>query len=115
MTYIVNDKCIKCKYQDCIVVCPVDCFYVGENMVVIHPNECIDCGVCEPECPIKAIVPDTRLKPDEVHWVEFNRKWSEEWPNIVHKGVVPDDASDWDDVPDKMKYFSEEPGDPGDD
>ena len=50
-----------------------------------------------------------------MHWVDFNKKWSEEWPNIVHKGVVPDDASDWDNVPDKMKYFSEKPGDPGDD
>ena len=59
MTYIVNDNCIKCKYQDCVEVCPVDCFYVGENMLVIHPDECIDCGVCEPECPVEAILPDT--------------------------------------------------------
>ena len=59
MTYIVNDKCIKCKYMDCVEVCPVDCFYEGENMLVIHPDECIDCGVCEPECPVEAIKPDT--------------------------------------------------------
>ena len=59
MTYIVNDECIKCKYMDCVEVCPVDCFYEGENMLVIHPDECIDCGVCEPECPVDAIKPDT--------------------------------------------------------
>ena len=59
MTYIVTDNCIKCKYMDCVEVCPVDCFYEGENMLVIHPDECIDCGVCEPECPAEAIKPDT--------------------------------------------------------
>ena len=59
MTYIVNESCIKCKLMDCVEVCPVDCFYEGENMLVIHPDECIDCGVCEPECPVDAIKPDT--------------------------------------------------------
>ena len=59
MTYVVTDNCIKCKYMDCVEVCPVDCFYEGENMLVIHPDECIDCGVCEPECPANAIFPDT--------------------------------------------------------
>ena len=59
MTYIVNESCIRCKYMDCVEVCPVDCFYEGENMLVIHPDECIDCGVCEPECPVDAIKPDT--------------------------------------------------------
>ena len=59
MTYVVTENCIKCKYMDCVEVCPVDCFYDGENMLVIHPDECIDCGVCEPECPVEAIVPDS--------------------------------------------------------
>src|SRR5581483_5848764 len=59
MTYVVNENCIKCKYMDCVEVCPVDCFYEGANMLVIHPDECIDCGVCEPECPAEAIKPDT--------------------------------------------------------
>ena len=59
MTYVVVENCIKCKYMDCVEVCPVDCFYEGENMLVIHPDECIDCGVCEPECPAEAIKPDT--------------------------------------------------------
>ena len=80
MTYIVNDKCIKCKLMDCVDVCPVDCFYEGKNMLVIHPNECIDCGVCEPECPEDAIKPDT--DPEGEGWVEFNKKWSQKWEVI---------------------------------
>jgi ferredoxin len=78
MTYVVTDNCIACKYTDCVEVCPVDCFYEGENMLVIHPDECIDCGVCEPECPADAIRPDT--EPDMEKWVEFNRKYSEACP-----------------------------------
>ena len=62
MTYVVNESCIRCKYTDCVEVCPVDCFYEGENMLVIHPDECIDCGVCEPECPVDAIKPDQGSK-----------------------------------------------------
>ena len=83
MTFIVNDACIKCKYTDCVEVCPVDCFYVGENMLVINPDECIDCGVCEPECPAGAILPDTKLGGEEVDWVELNKKYSQLWPNIT--------------------------------
>ena len=108
MTYIVNENCIKCKYMDCIEVCPVDCFYEGENMLVIHPDECIDCGVCEPECPVEAIVPDT--EEDLEQWLELNAKHSEEWPNITAKGIVPKDADDWRDVKDKFQYFSPKPG-----
>ena len=94
MTYIVNDNCIDCKYTDCVEVCPVDCFYEGENMLVIHPDECIDCGVCEPECPVEAIVPDTGCDDDSLKWLEINRKYAESWPNITRKGDVPEDADD---------------------
>ena len=87
MTYVVNEKCIKCKYTDCVEVCPVDCFYEGENMLVIHPDECIDCGVCEPECPVDAIKPDT--EPGLEKWLELNRKYSETWPNITSKKEPP--------------------------
>ena len=87
MTYVVTEACIKCKYMDCIEVCPVDCFYVGDNMLVIHPDECIDCGVCEPECPPEAIKPDTEAGMDQ--WLEVNRKYSESWPNITRKGEPP--------------------------
>ncbi len=111
MTYVVTENCIRCKYMDCVEVCPVDCFYVGENMLVIHPDECIDCGVCEPECPAEAILPDTEAGTER--WVEFNREYSEQWPNITRKGDAPDDADDWKDVPDKLEnHFSPKPGTP---
>ena len=109
MTYIVNDACIACKYTDCVEVCPVDCFYEGENMLVIHPDECIDCGVCEPECPIEAILPDTDPEADK--WLELNREYSEKWPNITRKGESPADADDWRETPGKFeKHFSANPG-----
>ena len=86
MTYIVKDECIKCKLMDCVEVCPVDCFYEGENMLVINPDECIDCGVCEPECPIDAIVADTNYeKEDKNKWLDINKKYSKLWPNINKK------------------------------
>ena len=110
MTYIVNQNCIKCKLLDCVEVCPVDCFYEGDNMLVIKPDECIDCGVCEPECPINAIEPDTNDNTSQ--WVEHNKKYSENWPNITKKREddVPKDEKKWRDVKDKLKYFSEQPG-----
>jgi len=104
MTYVVNESCIRCKYMDCIEVCPVDCFYVGENMLVIHPDECIDCGVCEPECPVEAIVPDSDDKA--ANWLELNRTYAALWPNITRKGEPPADADEWKDKPDKDKLFS---------
>ena len=109
MTYVVVEGCIKCKYMDCIEVCPVDCFYEGENMVVIHPDECIDCGVCEPECPPEAIIPDTDGDVDK--WVELNREYAEKWPNITRKGDSPADAEAHKGVADKFeKFFSANPG-----
>ena len=109
MTYVVNESCIRCKFMDCVEVCPVDCFYEGENMLVIHPDECIDCGVCEPECPVEAIRPDTDDVSDE--FIELNRQYSETWPNITRKGESPADADDWRDVANKFEdHFSENPG-----
>ena len=87
MTYVVTEACIKCKYMDCVEVCPVDCFYEGENMLVIHPDECIDCGVCEPECPVEAIMPDS--EPAAEKWLELNRQYAATWPNITRKGEAP--------------------------
>ena len=105
MTYIVNDKCIKCKLMDCVEVCPVDCFYEGKNMLVIKPDECIDCGVCEPECPIGAIEPDTNDGTEK--WVELNTKYSEIWPNITEKKDSPY-GEDLKDEKNKFeKYFKE--------
>ena len=108
MTYVVIENCIKCKYMDCVEVCPVDCFYEGENMLVIHPDECIDCGVCEPECPAEAIVPDT--EPDVEKWLDINTKFAAEWPNITRKGDAPSDADEWNGKEGKEKLMSEKPG-----
>jgi ferredoxin len=109
MTYVVNDNCIKCKYTDCVEVCPVDCFYEGENMLVIHPDECIDCGVCEPECPIDAIKPDT--EPGLEKWLSVNAEYAKAWPNITAMKPHLSDAKEYEDVPDKFdKYFSPKPG-----
>jgi len=93
MTYVVTEACIRCKYTDCVSVCPVDCFYEGEHMLVIHPDECIDCGVCEPECPADAIKADSA--PGMEFWVELNRRMSELLPVISEKREPPADADDW--------------------
>lgn len=108
MTYIVNDACIKCKYTDCVEVCPVDCFYEGANMLVINPDECIDCGVCEPECPADAIRPDTAH--GAAAWVETNREYSQIWPNITERMDPLPDAEKWDGVEGKWEHFDKNPG-----
>lgn len=108
MTYVVTESCIKCKLMDCVDVCPVDCFFEGENMLVIDPDICIDCGVCVPECPIEAIEPDTLENSES--WVAFNRQHAKIWPNIKQKGVPPEDSDQWKLVSDKMKYFDPKPG-----
>lgn len=109
MPYVVTDGCIRCKYTDCVEVCPVDCFYEGENMLVIHPDECIDCGVCEPECPAEAIVPDTDGRAEA--WLELNREYSTQWPNLTRKKDSPADADDYKGMDGKYaKFFSPKPG-----
>jgi len=110
MTYVVNQNCIKCKLMDCVDICPVDCFYEGDNMLVIKPDECIDCGVCEPECPINAIEPDTNEGLSE--FVELNKKYSETWPNITRKRDedVPQDQEKWRTTTGKVQYLSDKPG-----
>lgn len=109
MTFVVLENCIKCKYTDCVEVCPVDCFYEGENMLVIHPDECIDCGVCEPECPIEAIVPDVDPRAEDV--LEMNLQYSEKWPNITRKKNPLPTAEKYKDKKNKLKEdFNENPG-----
>jgi ferredoxin len=108
MTYVVNDSCIRCKYMDCVEVCPVDCFYEGENMLVIHPDECIDCGVCEPECPVDAIKPDT--VPGLEKWLALNAEYVKIWPNITVKRDPPADAKEWEGKTGKEAQFSPKPG-----
>jgi ferredoxin len=108
MTYVVVENCIKCKYMDCVEVCPVDCFYEGENMLVIHPDECIDCGVCEPECPAEAIKPDT--EPDLEVWLGLNAEYAQLWPNVTVKRDALPEAKAFDGRPDKLELFSKNPG-----
>ena len=109
MTYIVTDDCINCKYSDCVEVCPVDCFYEGENMLVINPSECIDCGVCEPECPAEAIKSDQEGNMEK--WVELNAKYADLWPNLTRKKSPLPNADDWVGIKNKLEdHFSEKPG-----
>jgi len=109
MAYVVTEACIRCKYTDCVEVCPVDCFYEGENMLVINPDECIDCGVCEPECPAEAILPDTEDGAEK--WAELNAKYSAEWANITERKDPLPDADEHKGEDGKFdKYFSAESG-----
>ncbi|MBF9052487.1 DUF3470 domain-containing protein [Roseobacter sp. HKCCD9010] len=107
MTYVVTDSCINCKFTDCVEVCPVDCFYEGENFLVIHPDECIDCGVCEPECPEDAIRADT--ESDMEDWVKLNGRLAEIWPNISERKEPMEDHEAWSGKPDKLPLLSEAP------
>jgi ferredoxin len=107
MTYVVTDSCINCKFTDCVEVCPVDCFYEGENFLVIHPDECIDCGVCEPECPVDAIKADTDASSTE--WLDVNAKYAEVWPNIAEKKDPMPDNEAWAEKTSKLEFLSSEP------
>ena len=105
MTYVVTENCIKCKYTDCVEVCPVDCFYEGENMLVIHPDECIDCGVCVPECPAEAIFSDAEPAASPM-WLDLNSKYASEWPNINAKKPAMHDADEEDGRAGKLSELS---------
>lgn len=108
MAYVVTDACVRCKYTDCVAVCPVDCFYEGENMLVIAPEECIDCGVCEPECPAEAIVADTDGRA--ARWLEVNRRYAALWPVITERAAAPADADAFKGREGKFEaWFSERP------
>jgi len=105
MTYIVTEQCINCKYTDCVEVCPVDCFYEGPNFLVIHPDECIDCALCEPECPVEAIVADDELTDEQMDFLQLNEELAEKWPNIIALKKAPDDADDWQNVDNKRELL----------
>ena len=95
MTYVVTESCVKCKYTDCVDVCPVDCFKVGPNFLVIDPDECIDCAVCVPECPVNAIYADRDLPKDQEEFIAINAELSQKWPKITKSiGALPD-AEEW--------------------
>lgn len=105
MTYVVAENCIKCKDTACVAVCPVDCFYEGPNFLVIHPDECIDCGACVPECPAEAIFEDIDLPENQKHFIELNAELSQKWPCISEQKAAPDDFDQWNGKPDKLQYL----------
>ncbi|MDP1602575.1 MAG: ferredoxin family protein [Legionella sp.] len=108
MTFVVTESCIKCKYTDCVEVCPVDCFYEGPNFLVIHPDECIDCALCEPECPVNAIVSEDDLTDSQKQFQQLNAELAKSWPNITSMKEAPEDAKSWEDVKDKLQYLQKE-------
>ena len=107
MTFVVTERCIRCKYTDCVEVCPVDCFHEGPSMLVINPEECIDCNLCVPECPVEAIYPDEELPEAQAMFLEQNLAMSKKWPVIDRQKPAPDDASAWVDVENKRRLLSE--------
>lgn len=107
MTFVVTEQCIKCKYTDCVEVCPVDCFYEGPNFLVIHPDECIDCALCEPECPVNAIMSEDSLSEEQQSFKALNANLSKTWPNITVKKDAPPDAKSWEGVENKLEHLEE--------
>lgn len=105
MTFVVGENCILCKHTDCVEVCPVDCFYEGPNFLVIHPDECIDCALCEPECPVDAIYAEDELPDDQQQFLKLNADLSEKWPNITEMKPAMEDAEKWKGVPGKFKHL----------
>lgn len=109
MTYVVTESCIRCKYMDCVEVCPVDCFREGENFLVIDPEECIDCNLCVDHCPVDAIYAEDDVPEDQKQFIELNAKLAQQWPVIDHQKDAPSDADDWANKNDKLKLLSEKP------
>ncbi|ADO72812.1 ferredoxin FdxA [Stigmatella aurantiaca] len=111
MAYVVAEPCIKCKYTDCVEVCPVNCFYEGANFLVIHPDECIDCGACEPVCPTKAIFPESELPDKWKEYKDLNDKLSKGgWPNLAEKLSELPEADEYKDKKDKRALLDTAPG-----
>lgn len=109
MTHVVTESCIACRYTDCVSVCPVNCFKGGENFIVIDPNECIDCGVCIPECPVEAIYADTDLPADQRHFLDLNRELAASWPTISEKEAPLVTAESYRQQKDKLALLERAP------
>lgn len=107
MTFVVTESCIKCKYTDCVEVCPVDCFHEGPNFLVIDPEECIDCTLCEPECPVEAIYADDEIPEGQEQFLQINERLSQKWPVITEQKAGPEDAAKWETVTDKQHLLEE--------
>ena len=106
MAYVVTESCIKCKYTDCVEVCPVDCFYEGPEFLVIHPDECIDCGLCEPECPIEAIYADDELPENQIEFIEINAKLADVYENITEAKDPLPEADEFKDINEKIQFLN---------
>ena len=102
MTFVVTDNCVKCKYTDCVEVCPVDCFHEGPNFLAIDPDECIDCTLCEPECPARAIFPEDDVPAGQEGYIALNAELAKIWPVLTERKDAPPDAKDWDGKTDKL-------------
>lgn len=107
MTFVVTEKCIKCKYTDCVEVCPVDCFHEGPNFLVINPEECIDCNLCVDHCPVDAIYAEDDVPEDQQEFIQINEILSQKWPVIDAKKAAPADADSWKDTLNKKQYLEE--------
>ena len=105
MTYVVTEACIKCKYTDCVDVCPVDCFREGPNFLAIDPDECIDCTLCVAECPVEAIYAEDDVPENQRRYIALNAELSKVWKPIVERKEAPADADDWKGVKDKAQYL----------
>jgi ferredoxin len=105
MTHIVTESCIRCRYTDCVDVCPVDCFREGPNMLVIDPDECIDCAVCIPECPVEAILAEEDVPADQQKFIELNAELAKSWPSITRTKDPLADADEWKEVKDKLQFL----------
>lgn len=105
MTYVVTESCIRCKYSDCVEVCPVDCFHEGPNFLVIDPQQCVDCALCVPECPVEAIYADDRLPLGQEHFIGLNAELAGDWPVITARKPPPADADEWRAVAAKFRYL----------
>src|SRR4051812_19479247 len=107
MTYVVTESCIKCKYTDCVDVCPVDCFREGPNMLVIDPDECIDCTLCVPECPVEAIFAEDDVPDAQREFIEKNRALAAKWQPLIERKPAPPDADEWAKVKEKRQLLQE--------
>lgn len=105
MAYVVTDSCIRCKFTDCVEVCPVDCFHEGPNFLTIDPDECIDCTLCVPECPVNAIYAEDDVPEDQKQFIALNAELAKKWPVITEKKPAPEDSAEWENVRDKLKHL----------